>query len=72
MSLLTRPRPARRTPPNAIAFVAALGWLAVILVPVYYLLATTLRTRESYLDGHPLAFPEDPTLDSTESSDTEG
>lgn len=53
----------RRTPPNLIAFVAALAWLAVVTVPLYYLLATTFRTRESYLDGHPLAFPGDPTLD---------
>jgi raffinose/stachyose/melibiose transport system permease protein/xylobiose transport system permease protein len=46
-----------------VAFLAALCWTVVILVPVYFLVATTFRTRENYLDGHPLAFPEDPTLD---------
>lgn len=53
----------RRTPPNVPAFLVALCWLAVVAVPIYFLVAASLRRREEYLDGHPLAPPSDPTLE---------
>lgn len=49
--------------PNVPGFLAALVWLAVVAVPIYFLFMASLRTRENFHDGHPLAFPTDPTLD---------
>jgi raffinose/stachyose/melibiose transport system permease protein len=50
----------RRTNP-----LGALGgalWLVVVLVPVYWVLVTSLRTREGFFDANPLALPTSPTL----------
>lgn len=54
---------AVRTRPNYVAFVVALAWLAVVAVPLYFLVGTSFRPRAEYLDGHPLAPPENPTSD---------
>jgi raffinose/stachyose/melibiose transport system permease protein/xylobiose transport system permease protein len=51
----------RRT--NPLAMVAALFWLVVVAVPLYYLVAVSLRTRQDYLTAGPLSFPTSPTLD---------
>lgn len=52
---LNRRRRHRR--PNVLAGLCALLWLVVVAVPVYNLVANTVRTREDYLDGGPLALP---------------
>ncbi|MDN3029027.1 carbohydrate ABC transporter permease [Streptomyces sp. S.PB5] len=51
----------RRTNP-----LGALGgalWLVIVLVPVYWVVVTSLRTREGFFDANPLALPTSPTLD---------
>lgn len=61
--------PRRRTRrvggrPNWLGGFLALIWLAIILVPLWYILTSSLRNREGYLTGTFLAFPSEPTLDS--------
>ncbi|UVJ41545.1 carbohydrate ABC transporter permease [Arthrobacter sp. CJ23] len=38
-------------------------WLAVIIVPVYYIVITSLKTSEGYFGQNPLAPPTAPTLE---------
>ncbi|MER7786752.1 carbohydrate ABC transporter permease [Streptomyces sp. NPDC097640] len=70
----SRPRPAaglsaspgrlarlRRT--NPLGALGGLVWLAIVLVPVYWVVVTSLRTREGFFDANPLALPTHPTLD---------
>ncbi|MCT2591719.1 carbohydrate ABC transporter permease [Streptomyces sp. N2-109] len=38
-------------------------WLAVIVLPVYYIVVTSLRPREDYFTENPLSLPSAPTLD---------
>lgn len=49
--------------PNVFGGFLALIWLTIILVPLWYMLEGSLRSREGYLDGTFLAFPSAPTLD---------
>jgi raffinose/stachyose/melibiose transport system permease protein/xylobiose transport system permease protein len=55
---------ALRSRPNVPGFLMALVWLGVVAVPLYFMVTASLRTRENFNDGHPLALPEHPTLDS--------
>ncbi|KAA9165856.1 carbohydrate ABC transporter permease [Amycolatopsis acidicola] len=43
--------------------VAGFVWLAVVIVPVYYIVVTSLRGQQGFYDSNPLAPPADPTLD---------
>ncbi|MGY2129754.1 carbohydrate ABC transporter permease [Blastococcus sp. SYSU DS0617] len=56
-----RPRGGRR--PNVLAGVGAAVWLVLVAVPLYYLVAGSLRTRQDYLSSNPLLPPSDPTLE---------
>lgn len=47
---------------NPLAMLAALGWLVVVGLPLYYLVAVSLRTRDSYLSLGPLRPPLPGTL----------
>src|SRR5699024_5400661 len=38
-------------------------WLAVIIVPIYYIVLTSLRPQEDYYSENPLSLPANPTLD---------
>lgn len=38
-------------------------WLAVIIIPVYYVVITSLKTQEGYFGQNPLALPTAPTLE---------
>lgn len=51
--------PLRRT----LSGVAALGWTALAVVPVYWLVVTSLRTRTDFTTDSPLALPSSPTLE---------
>ncbi|MBP5941209.1 carbohydrate ABC transporter permease [Streptomyces sp. LBUM 1476] len=51
----------RRT--NPLGALGGLLWLVVVLVPVYWVVVTSLRTREGFFEANPLAVPTDPTLD---------
>ncbi|WP_216217133.1 carbohydrate ABC transporter permease [Amycolatopsis aidingensis] len=53
----------RRRRPNVMAGVGAVLWLVVVAVPLYYLVAASLRGSEDYLSGNPLALPANPTLE---------
>jgi ABC-type glycerol-3-phosphate transport system permease component len=55
--------PARARRANPLAALAALAWLVVVGVPLYYLVAVSLRTRSDYLTAGPLSLPTSPTLD---------
>jgi raffinose/stachyose/melibiose transport system permease protein len=52
--------PARRR--NWLGNLAAWLWLAVVLVPLYWILITSLKAQTSYYASNPLAPPGDPTL----------
>ncbi|GGJ14991.1 UNVERIFIED_ORG: raffinose/stachyose/melibiose transport system permease protein [Paenarthrobacter nicotinovorans] len=38
-------------------------WLAVIIIPVYYIVITSLKTSEGYFGQNPMALPTSPTLE---------
>ena len=48
---------------NALGALAAIVWLGVVLVPLYWIVITSLRNREGFFDTHPLALPSPATLD---------
>ncbi|MET8759425.1 carbohydrate ABC transporter permease [Lentzea sp. NPDC004782] len=52
-----------RPRPNLAGGLGGFLWLLVILVPVYYVVVTSLRSQAGFFDGNPLAPPADPTLD---------
>ncbi|MFI9172683.1 carbohydrate ABC transporter permease [Streptomyces lincolnensis] len=73
---LTKPHPQKTTPrerghrPGATARrrnwlggLAGWLWLAVVVVPLYWILITSLKARSNYYASNPLAPPTDPTLD---------
>jgi raffinose/stachyose/melibiose transport system permease protein len=60
----TRPPRAhrRRARPNWLAGVAGWLWLAVIIIPLYWIVITSFKAQSSYYITNPMAPPEDPTL----------
>nr|WP_245900880.1 carbohydrate ABC transporter permease [Prauserella shujinwangii] len=52
-----------RTRPNLLAGALATLWLVVVAVPLYYMVASSLRERSEYLTAHPLSPPMSPTLE---------
>jgi len=50
--------------PNVPGAVSALGWLLIAVVPVYYVVITSLKTQANFFDGNPMLPPDSPTLDS--------
>ncbi|MFB8368999.1 carbohydrate ABC transporter permease [Pseudarthrobacter sp. NPDC055928] len=38
-------------------------WLAIIIIPVYYVVITSLKTQAGYFGQNPLALPTEPTLE---------
>lgn len=38
-------------------------WLAIIIIPIYYIVITSLKTSASYFSQNPLALPSSPTLE---------
>lgn len=55
------PRPARGRR-NVLGAVAAWVWLAVVLLPIYYVVVTSITAQGSYYTRNPLAPPTHPTL----------
>ncbi|MBK3570141.1 MULTISPECIES: carbohydrate ABC transporter permease [unclassified Streptomyces] len=43
---------------------AALFWTAIVVVPIYWLVVTSLRSQSDFTSDSPLALPSHPTLDS--------
>ena len=65
-----RDQPHRKTPlmagrdrPNILGALSGYIWLAIIIVPIYYVVITSLRTQAGFFSGNPLAIPSHPTLD---------
>ncbi len=54
---------AGRERPNILGALSGYIWLAIIIVPIYYVVITSLRTQAGFFSGNPLAIPSDPTLD---------
>jgi raffinose/stachyose/melibiose transport system permease protein len=52
-----------RIRPNVPGGIAGFCWLVVVLVPVYYIVVTSLRNQRGFYDANPLAVPADATLD---------
>ncbi|WP_017626193.1 carbohydrate ABC transporter permease [Nocardiopsis chromatogenes] len=51
-----------RRRPNIPGALGGWLWLAVTVLPVYYIVVTSLRTQADYYEANPLAPPSDPTL----------
>jgi raffinose/stachyose/melibiose transport system permease protein len=54
-----RPRRARR---NWLGGLAGWLWLAVIIMPIYWIVITSLKEQSTYYISNPLVPPDDPTL----------
>ena len=50
--------------PNVLGAVGGFVWLAVIIVPIYYVVITSLRRQEGYFTDNQLLPPSNPTLES--------
>jgi raffinose/stachyose/melibiose transport system permease protein len=57
-----RPRTSRSRRPNIPSAVAGLVWLVVVLVPVYWLVVSSLRGQAGFLGGNQWLPPSHPTL----------
>lgn len=51
----------RRT--NSLGALGGLIWLVIVLVPIYWVVVTSLRTRDGFFEANPLSVPSHPTLD---------
>lgn len=56
-----RPTGVRR--PNIFGGLAATFWLLIAIVPVYYVVITSLRTQQGFYDENALLPPSDPTFE---------
>jgi raffinose/stachyose/melibiose transport system permease protein len=52
-----------RARPNVAGGIGGFVWLLIVLVPVYYIVVTSLRGQRGFFDANPLAPPADPTLE---------
>ncbi|WP_030160901.1 carbohydrate ABC transporter permease [Glycomyces sp. NRRL B-16210] len=48
--------------PNVLGAALSWLWLAVIILPIYYIFITSLRPREDYYSENPLSWPSNATL----------
>ncbi|PFG21272.1 carbohydrate ABC transporter permease [Serinibacter salmoneus] len=53
---------AVKTRPNIIGSFLAWAWLAVVLLPIYFILVSSLRPQAVYYTENPLSIPSEPTL----------
>ena len=56
-----RPRPRRRAG-NPLGALAGFGWLVVVLVPIYWVVVSSLRSQAGFFTANPLSLPTHPTL----------
>jgi raffinose/stachyose/melibiose transport system permease protein len=50
------------TAANPLGGIAGLLWLGIVLVPIYWIVVTSLRDQEGFFSANPLALPGHPTL----------
>ncbi|MDZ8160652.1 carbohydrate ABC transporter permease [Microbacterium aquimaris] len=58
----TRRRSGRRTP-NVLGALGATFWLAIVAIPLYWIVITSFRTQAGFFTENPLLPPSEPTLD---------
>lgn len=51
-----------RETPNVLGGLAGWLWLLVTIVPIYYIVVTSLRPQQDYFSENPLSLPSSPTL----------
>ncbi|WP_138419235.1 carbohydrate ABC transporter permease [Sinomonas gamaensis] len=54
----------RRVRPNYLAGLGGFVWLAIIIVPIYYIVITSVGQQSDFYTGNPLLPSSNPTLDS--------
>ncbi|WP_420112202.1 carbohydrate ABC transporter permease [Pseudactinotalea sp.] len=54
---------AVRQRPNILAGVTSAIWLAIVVVPIYWIVITSFKTSAGYYGANPMAPPTDPTLE---------
>lgn len=54
---------ATKQRPNVLGGLAGWAWLVVVILPIYFLVVTSLRTQQDYFRENPLSFPSEPTLE---------
>jgi raffinose/stachyose/melibiose transport system permease protein len=65
----TTPLPQKRTPASRFRKLNVVGglsgwiWLAIIIIPIYYIFITSLKSQAGYFSQSPLAPPASPTLE---------
>jgi raffinose/stachyose/melibiose transport system permease protein len=68
----TRTKPARRRAsqggspserPNWVGGVAAWLWLAIVIIPIYWIVITSFKSQDSYFSSNAMAPPGSPTLE---------
>jgi raffinose/stachyose/melibiose transport system permease protein len=52
-----------RQPPNLLAGLGGFAWLAVIILPIYYVVISSLRSEAGFFATNPMAPPTDVTFD---------
>jgi raffinose/stachyose/melibiose transport system permease protein len=52
-----------RSRPNVLGSLGGWIWLAVIILPIYYVVITSLKGQEGFFSSNPLLPPADPTFD---------
>ena len=58
-----RSKGAGRSRPNFLGGLGGWLWLAVIIVPVYYVVVTSLKNQAGFFTSNPMMPPAEPTLD---------
>jgi raffinose/stachyose/melibiose transport system permease protein len=53
---------SRRRRPNILGAGAAIIWLVIVAVPLYWIVITSLRSQQGFFGDNPLAPPSNPTL----------
>ncbi|HEY7595568.1 MAG TPA: hypothetical protein VH969_20620, partial [Actinophytocola sp.] len=49
--------------PNWLGGLAGWLWLAIVVIPIYWVLITSFKAQSSYYSSNPMVPPADPTLD---------
>ncbi len=55
------PRPSGNTRPNWVGAVASFVWLAIVLVPIYWIIITSFKDQNVYFSSNPFLPPTSPT-----------
>ena len=63
----TRPQKLRRSGrqqrPNWLGGLTGLIWLAIVIVPIYWIVITSFKSQDTYFSGNPMGPPTSPTVE---------